>query len=452
MVSSKTILVVDDEPLMREFLQEALSEEGYKVLTAESASEALDGFQESNPDCLMLDIRLPDRSGLDVLKDIREIDSRIPVIMMTAYGEMEDVIEALREMADDFLPKPFEVPEVIQTLDGVLRDRKEPDGSEALNVVYQSDAMETILDKARKYAQEDDPVLIRGESGVGKEVIARYIHYQSPRVEGPLMAVNCGAIPGNLMESELFGHQEGAFTGAEYSREGLFQAADGGCLFLDEVGELSVDFQPKLLRALESNRVKPVGSDKYVDVNTRILAATNQDLEEMIDTNAFREDLYYRLNVFSLEIPPVRDRPEDIPILITHYLRRNNYEYSISDELIDELKDYDWPGNVREIQTFVRRLTTQIEGNEITRQDVESTGLFDQPESEPVAAISGNDFPPEPDLETVLEGLRKQFINEALDRSDGNRTAAADLLGMNRTTLVETMKRLDIDRDDGEEP
>ncbi len=444
----ETILVVEDDKMMRDFLKEALTTHDYKVIEAQNVSDGLDGFRQNQPDLVIADIRMPGKSGLDFLGELRAENCRLPVIMITAYGNADSAVEALRKRANDFLRKPFEADEIIGAVERQLSavERAEAEWSGEYNLVYESEAMQELVDFARQVAAEAEPVLIEGESGVGKEVFARYIHYQGPRADAPLVSVNCGAIPSELLESELFGHTRGAFTGAREEREGLFQAAEGGTLFLDEIGDLPVGLQSKLLRALENKEIKPVGSDRTLKIDVRIIAASNRNLAEMVEAEQFRDDLFYRLNVFSLSIPPLRDRPADIPVLIEHFLNESESDLEFSKPVIKKLTDYPWPGNVREIQNVLRRLQALENEEKITLNDLRSVGLnLDQQETE----VSGglDKFPPEPDLQSHLREIKREYIKRALAETDNNKSAAADLLGVNRTTLVETINRLGIEEE-----
>ena len=443
-MAEEKILVVEDDETMEDFLREALQSRDYEVTTASEAASALDKFKNSNPDLVVADIRMPGESGLDLLEKIRQLDRRVPVILVTAYGDSDKVIRALRSSADDFLRKPFEAADIIKAVRRQLEEREIYSREGQYRLIYESEEMETLVNYARQVAGQPDPVLITGESGVGKEVLARYVHYQGERADAPLVTVNCGAIPPDLLESELFGHTEGAFTGATQERKGLFQTADGGVLLLDEIAEMPLELQAKLLRVLENHRVKPVGSDRTVEVDVRIIAASNQDLEWLKEEDKFREDLFYRLNVYHLEVPPLRERRADIPVLIDYYCEHYGLEFEIPGEMMAAFKEYSWPGNVREIQNLLRRLKALPVGERLTGKELEQAG-FSIRSDEP-AVSPGEEFPPRPDLPTRLEEIKKDYIRRALARTDGNRTEAADLLGMNRTTLVETIKRLDIEQ------
>lgn len=440
------ILIVEDDDLMRDFLNEALSDRGYDLIQAVDAEEGLEQFKERDPDLVLADVKMPGRSGLDMLKDIRELDQRIPVVMITAYAETDTAIKALRNMASDFVKKPFEAPEIVEVIEQQLQgDEQAERVIDDFKPIYSSDAMARIIDQARTIANEGDPVLIEGESGVGKEVIARFIHYQSPRRDHPMVSINCGAIPKQLLESELFGHTKGAFTGAEESREGLFLAADGGSLFLDEIAEMPLELQSKLLRVLEQHQIKPVGSDRTREVDVRIIAASNQDISAQVESGDFREDLFYRLNVFNVTIPPLRDRSSDVGPLIDHFMEKFSIDHELSKSIRSQLKDYAWPGNVRQLQNFVRRLKTAspeevIETMNLRRVDSAGTA--------PDGLGSSMSFPPEEDLSEVIDTVKSRYIKRALRESEGNKSEAARLLGMNRTTLIETMKRLNINSED----
>jgi DNA-binding NtrC family response regulator len=434
-LEDKTILVVEDDSMMLEFLQEALESRGYSVETASAAAEALELFKSKHPDLVITDIKMPGVSGLDFLADLRSLNRRVPVIVITAYADLEKAEKAIKYQASDFIKKPFEAPEILEAVRRQLQFA--PAVQNEHRLIYTSEEMEKIVALVAEIAPRPDPLLIQGESGVGKEVIARHVHYQSDRFDAPLVAVNCGAIPSDLLESELFGHTEGAFTGASKERKGLFQAAEGGTLLLDEIGEIPLALQPRLLRVLETGEVKPVGSDSNVSVDVRIIAATNQDLVGLVESGEFREDLFYRLNVYVIKIPPLRDRREDIPVLFKHFMDRYHVDFIVSDELMKRLSFYPWPGNVRQIQNVIRRLNAAVSG-EVSEGDLKSVGinLTASPDS-----FDCGQFPPRPDLQTYLDNMKKNYLEKALEETDGNKAAAARLLGIKRTTLVETIKR-----------
>ncbi len=444
-MSNQTVLVVEDDEMMRDFLCQALETYDYRPLAAADARAGLELFRSDAPDLVVVDIRMPGASGLDFLDELRNEDQRVPVVMVTAYGDTDTAVTALRRQADDFLQKPFEAEEFIQAIERQFKRQKRTDlaaRADSFSLVYESEQMQQLVDYARRIAPKTDPVLIEGESGAGKEVFARFIHYQGPRGETPLVTVNCGAIPGELLESELFGHTEGAFTGASSDRQGLFQTADGGTVLLDEIGDLPLELQSKLLRVLENNQVRPVGSDSSISVDVRVLAASNRDLESMVDRGEFRDDLFYRLNVFALRVPPLRERPADIPVLVRYFLDQMGLDLEISASARELLTAYNWPGNVRELKNLLRRLQALDVGTVLEPENLQAVGLT---ASESDFAEAGFDFPPDPDLDTMLRQLKRRYIEQALEQTGGNKSAAADLLGMNRTTLVETIKRLDLD-------
>lgn len=427
--------------MMLDFLKEALEGANYPVETASDPRQGLEIFKTSSPDLVITDIKMPGTSGLALLAEFRKLNRRIPVIVITAYADLEKAEKAIRYGASDFIKKPFEAPQIIKAVERQLSTQNKTGKKQ--QPVYASDKMEKIVALARDIAQRSDPLLIQGESGVGKEVIARYVHYQSERFDAPLVAVNCGAIPDELLESELFGHTEGAFTGASQDREGLFQAATGGTLFLDEIGEIPVGLQARLLRALENKEIRAVGSDKTEKVDVRIIAASNRSLQKMVEEGSFRADLFYRLNVFLIDLPPLRERPEDIPVLFKHFMDEYNVKFTIPVDLMDRLSAHPWPGNVRQIQNVIRRLDAVAGKGEIDVENLKMAGLV----LETSAVIEkGLDFPPQPDLPGKLEQIKKEYIKQALTETEHNQAAAARLLGMNRTTLIETIKRLNIEQ------
>lgn len=426
--------------MMAEFLEDALAQADHDPTVVGTAEEAESRLNNHPFDAVISDIRMPGDSGLDLLERLQSRHPELPVILITAYGDVDQAVRALREGATDFLRKPFEADELLGSLKAAL----DPAGSgeQPTRPVFASEAMGELLTQASRVADRDEPVLITGESGVGKEIFARYLHYHGGRSEAPMLTVNCSAIPRELLESELFGHERGAFTDASEDREGLFLAADGGSLLLDEIGDMPAPLQAKLLRVIEQGEVKPLGSDEVQPVDVRILAATNQDLDGMVEEGDFREDLFYRLNVHRLDIPPLRDRPEDIPELVDHFRNQLGLDLELSEDVLEELRQAPWPGNVRQLINVLRRLDAITDGT-VQQDDLAEVGLASAADG-----LGGElNFPPEPDLKSALQRRKAAYIEEALDRTGGNRSEAAELLGMNRTTLVETIDRLDIARE-----
>jgi DNA-binding NtrC family response regulator len=451
------VLIVDDEELYRRALERILARCGYTVSTARDGAEAMAIVSAEPLDLVLCDVRMPGISGLELVRQIHEVDADLPCIVMTGYDSVEHSVEALRAGAFWYLNKPFEgsldvvrrlVEQAIEhrrlrsenrMLHSQLRSRYRFD-----NVVGQSAALRSVLELVDKVADSDSTVLITGESGTGKELIARAIHYNSRRADRVLVSLNCGAIPEELLESELFGHVKGAFTNAVSHREGRFAAADGGTIFLDEIGDMSANLQVKLLRVLQDRSFEPVGSSKTVRVDVRVIAATNQNLEEAIRRGAFREDLYYRLNVIPIEVPPLRRRKEDIPLLVHHFLDRLGVEKGrkvegISPAALERLLEHDWPGNVRELENLVERLVVLHGEGSIELADLppayrhRASPRGDAPL--PVLGPDGVDF------NGVIDRIETQLIAQALERTGGNKNRAAQLLGLNRTTLIEKIKK-----------
>ena len=443
-MSERRVLVIDDEAGLRHTLQLILRSEGYSVLTAEDGEHGLRVAQEETPDLILCDIRMPRLDGLGFLARYAEAGGQALVIMMSAYGTMETAMEAMRHGAYDYISKPFNADEVLLTLRKaeereqlqreVTRLRRQVGEVEGFSgVVGRSPGMREVLELASRVAQYPSTVLITGESGTGKEAIARGLHAASPRRAHPFVAVNCGAIPENLLESELFGHEKGAFTGADRAREGLMQEAHEGTLFLDEIGELPLSLQVKLLRVLQERRVRRVGGSTEQPVDVRVVAATARDLLEEVRGGRFRDDLFYRINVVHLHLPPLRARVQDIPLLAEHFYRRHAERLGIAArelprELIPVLTAYSWPGNVRELENVVERALI-LSGGAMT------------PESLPQHVREG--APPLPltddagdlSVKRRLPALEKELIIRALRQTGGNRTRAADLLELSVRAL-----------------
>ena len=442
------ILIVDDDEALRESLELILSAEGYSVVTAESGDEALVLLDEIEIDAVVTDLRMPGLDGFDLIPQISRRRPGVPVILMSAHGTEDLAVEAIKRGAYDYLAKPFQPAEIRLTLrkaqerENLRRSNKrlKREMSRAVGerpIVAASDMMIELLELLERAAAYKSTILLTGESGTGKEVFARAVHAQSPRRDAPFVAVNCGAIPENLLESELFGHAKGAFTGANRARRGLFLEADQGTLFLDEIAELPSLLQVKLLRAIQEEEIRPVGEDKPQAINVRVLAATARDLEAEIRAGRFREDLFYRLNVVRLMVPPLRDRREDIPLLADHFLARFRETLGkpvrrISDEALDRLLAYSWPGNVRELENMIERAVILSDGDTI-----EVDALPVMIESKHVE--SGHE---KVDLcmKRARHSFEAQLIRRALAETDGNRTHAAKLLEISHRALLYKIK------------
>ncbi len=438
------ILVVDDELIMRESLSGWLQRDGHEVETAASGEEALDKIKEVRFDILLVDIKMEGMSGLDVLKRVKDDDPDVAIVMITAFGSISTAIEAIKNGAFDYLLKPFDPHEL-----GVLIEKIQESQAQAIENLYlreqykertrfesligQSPVMQKIFDLIQNVAPTNSTVLITGETGTGKGLAAKAIHSNSPRCHGPFVIVNCGAIPEHLMESELFGHQKGAFTDAKFTKKGRLEMAHGGTLFLDEIGEISMRMQIDLLRVLEDRIFYRVGGTQPMEADFRVIAATNRDLHEAIKDGIFREDLYYRLNVFSFKMPSLGERKEDIPLLAEHFLHRFSNETNkqidnISREAMDEMMLYEWPGNIRELENAIERAVVVSKKRKILPEDLP---IF---RSENICVSSDN----------TLAGIEKAHISRVLHENDWNISKTAKELGIDRSTLYSKIRRYSI--------
>ncbi len=449
------ILFVDDDRAGREVALFNLRKAGHKVTAASDGQEGLSLFSPEKFDLVVTDVKMPGISGVDLLRRIRSLAPDVPVLVITAFGNVETAVEAMKAGAYDFIGKPFHRDQLLLSVEKALERRRLATEVRSLRVrasgiereiVSVSGAMQRVLEIADRVAATDASVLISGESGTGKEAIARRIHVRSPRAEGPFVAVNCAAIPGELLESELFGHARGAFTGAVRDRLGRFRQADQGTLFLDEIGEIPLALQAKLLRALQERIVDVVGGDKPVPVDVRILAATNRDLLERIGEGTFREDLYYRLNVVEIRVPPLRERPEDIPPLVEHFLAElaSDREVEVPPTVLDELKRRPWPGNVRELKNACERMVILCRGGEVSAADLPPPPPRRKGED---AATEGEEWPALPAEGLSLVDLEKRVIERALRQKGGNITQAAAFLRIPRHILVYRIEKYGIRRD-----
>jgi two-component system, NtrC family, response regulator PilR len=437
------VLIVDDEKGMRDFLGIMLRKEGYAVSQAESAEKASDLISRGEFDLVISDISMPGQSGLEVLRQAKAAGPDTPVIMITAYASTESAVEALKLGAYDYIIKPFDVDELKIVVRNALEKRRLEAENRILKrelkekfrsdeMVGESPRMREVIELVGKIAPTNSTVLISGESGTGKELVARAIHTSSPRKDHPFVSINCGAMPDELLESELFGHARGSFTGAVASKKGLFEVADGGTIFLDEIGDTSPAMQVKLLRVLQERRIRRVGGTEESEVNVRVLAASNQDLEQMVREKRFREDLYYRINVIQIKMPALREKREDIPALALHFLVKYGKTMGkkitrISEEAIRRLTEHDWPGNVRELENVIERAVALETTDAITEQSLsrEVRGGSRPAADLPIVLSDGGI-----DLERQLERLRERLMEEALQRAQGVQTKAAELLGM----------------------
>jgi two-component system response regulator HydG len=447
------ILVVDDETAILNALEILFRSEGYEVTLADSGPKALAALEDEKPDVVLTDIRMPGADGLAVLTAARQVDPEMAVILMTAQASLQTAVRAVNEGAYYYLQKPFANDELLAICRRAVEARQLKVENRRLKKEIRSRQRSgddrpigtaprfiDVLELAETVAGTESTVLISGESGTGKEVVARYIHDLSERSDGLFLSINCGALPESLLESELFGHVKGSFTGAVKDRDGLLVAAAGGTFFLDEIGEMSPATQVKLLRAIQEREVIPVGSTKAVAVDVRIIAATNRDLEEEIGRGAFRSDLYYRLNVIQLHLPPLRERREDIPILAKHFLARraagNGSPMTISEEALEVLRVYDWPGNVRELENAIERAVVVVVGDEIG-----PAALPDRVLEAPPPRLGMMDAPPNPTMEVV----ERAYICWVLESEGGNKTRAAEVLGIDPSTLYRKLNRYGLD-------
>ncbi|MBL8768828.1 MAG: sigma-54-dependent Fis family transcriptional regulator [Planctomycetes bacterium] len=457
-VDALRLLVVDDEPTQREMLQLLLERAGFKVTLAVDGKDALNVLERQSFHLVLSDQRMPGIDGLELLVKARELRPDQPFVLMTAYGSVESAVAAMKRGAADYLTKPFTKDELMLVLERVLRQRRLQaeveelrnqlsDRSRMSGLIGVSAPMRAVFERIERVASTDASVLVTGESGTGKELVARAIHERSKRAGGPFVAVNCAAIPEALLETEFFGHEKGAFTGAIRARPGAFELAQGGTLLLDEIGAMRVDLQAKLLRALQEREVQRLGAEKPVAVDVRVIAATSEDLDEAIANRSFREDLYYRLNVVPIELPPLRDRTEDVPLLLDAFARRaaarhDRPVHRIRAEVVERCCVYGWPGNVRELQNVVERMVVLARGEEL--------GLDDLPEAiraacDPSPAVS-TDALALPSDGVSLADLERKFIVEALSRSKGSLGPAARMLAISYKTLQYRIRKYRIDR------
>ncbi len=447
------ILLVDDETAILETLSILFRGAGYEVTVADSGAKALTALSEEKPDIVLTDIRMPGANGLEVLAKAREVDAEIPVILMTAQASLQSAVRAVNEGAYYYLQKPFANDELLAICQRAAEARqlrvenkalkkeiKKRTTSAELRPIGTAPSFVEVLELAETVAPTNSTVLLSGESGTGKEVLARYIHRLSNRAEGPFLSINCGALPEGLLESELFGHVKGSFTGAVKDKEGLFTAAAGGTFFLDEIGEMSAATQVKLLRALQEREVIPVGATKALAVDVRIMAATNRELEQEIERGTFRTDLYYRLNVIQLRLPPLRERAEDVPILARHFLESRAADDGqpphISEDAMEALIQHDWPGNVRELENALERAAVVTRGGEITL-----ASLPERVREAPPQRLGAEDLSQNPTMEVV----ERAYILWVLQAEGGNKKRAAEQLGIDPSTLYRKLSRYGID-------
>ena len=457
MPKTPKILIVDDEPLMRVSISDALKEDGCEVSETHLGSEGINLIRDGGIDIVITDLRLPDTDGIEVLKSCRRYSPETMVILITAFGCVDTAVEAMKFGAYDYVTKPFSMDELLLMIKRIIRLRDLEEENRLLKkriegrydfsgIITKSEAMKNLLDKVKIVSQTDSTVLIQGESGTGKELIANAIHYNCPRKDGPFVKINCAALPETLLEAELFGYEKGAFTGAVKQKKGRFELAHKGSIFLDEVGELTLSIQVKLLRVLQEKEFDRLGGTQTLSADVRIICATQRDLKAEVHRGNFREDLYYRLNVVPLTIPPLRERHGDILLLANHFLDYFTEQYEkpekkISMEACEKLLKYPFPGNVRELENAVERAVVLSRGPEIAAWDLFSEGMDEG--ADEFFNIMGKAKNRE-NLSKAIKGFERQYILKVLEETKGNKSLAAKLLGVSRKTLWEKCKLLDI--------
>lgn len=443
------ILIADDDTSLRRVLEYNLTAAGYEVTALSSGEEALAAFKGVSPDLVITDMKMPGMDGMQLLKKLKELSPEILVVMITAFGTVDVAVEAMKAGAYDYITKPFNRDELLLTVAKALQFTRMSAENRQLKselsersdyrlIIGSSPSMARVFQVIDKVSASDASVLITGESGTGKELAARAIHKQSQRSGAPFIAVNCAAIPRDLLESELFGHLKGAFTGAVKDKTGRFEQADGGTIFLDEIGELPIELQPKLLRVLQEREVEPVGGGKLKKLDIRVVAATNLDIDKALEEGRFREDLYYRIAVIQLHLPALRERPDDIPVLVRHFCERSGAcAVRFDREAMKALTSYHWPGNVRELENVIERILIMRESDSITLGDIPAKMLKrDNSPLNQVVNLPVEGYP--------LEKLEREIVVEALRRNDWNQTAAARFLSVPRHTLIYRMEKYSI--------
>jgi DNA-binding NtrC family response regulator len=454
MNANRRILVADDEEVMRDVLSALLSSESYAVDLAESGSQAIDMIKDKDYGVLLLDLMLPDMDGFQVLEELNKSENSPVAVVLTAFASIGKAVTATKLGAYNFIAKPFKNDELLVAVKNAMEHRRLLEENRRLkktlrerygfqNIVGKSAAMQQVFDLIGQVAPRRSTVLIQGESGTGKELVAKAIHASSGRADAPFVAINCGNIPSELLESELFGHVRGAYTGASSAKKGLFEVADGGTLFLDEVATISLEIQSKLLRVIQEREFRRLGGLESIKVDVRIIAATNADLQAAVQKGRFRDDLYYRLNVIVIRIPPLRERIDDIPLLAEHFIKKYGEEnqrngLSLQPSAMKILMDYEWPGNVRELENIVERAVVLSPGNSI------SADIFPKNIALPRMVVPPNVAIENASLKEMVGDFEKSIILAALEKTNGNQKKAAQLLSVNATTLSEKLKRLGI--------
>jgi len=452
-VAQRTILVADDDASIRSLLKQLLSDEGYSVVEATTGTEVVEKVKDTNPDLVIMDVRMPELDGIEALSKLKVSSPKTSVLIMTAFGSSNNAIRAMELGAFDYITKPFELDKISHTVRRVIEYRDLTSEVQVLRdeisslvqterIVGNSPAMQEVYKTVGKVAKADATVLITGESGTGKELVAEALHYNSNRRSGPIVKVSCAALPETLLEAELFGHEKGSFTGAMTQRRGRFEMADKGTIFLDEIGEMSLPMQTKLLRVLQERKIERVGSSLPIKVDIRIICATNKDLQRQVEQQRFRDDLFYRLNVINIHMPPLRDRKEDIPALVEHFLAKHRYSATaqpaaISEEALKRLMEYDWPGNVRELENVVERAVVLSRGQIITSRELP----FGDHEGDGHEEEGGDEVSVEKSFfKKSVAQFEKDLIMKALRDATGNRSKAAEMLGIYRRLLYAKIK------------
>jgi two-component system response regulator AtoC len=452
-VAQKTLLVADDDASIRSLLKQLLSAEGFAVLEASTGIEVVEKVKESSPDLVIMDVRMPELDGIEALSRVKATNPKTAVLIMTAFGSSNAAIRAMELGAFDYITKPFELDKISHSVKRVLDYQDLTQEVEVLRdeisslvqterIVGNSPAMQEVYKTVGKVAKADATVLITGESGTGKELVAEALHFNSNRRSGPLVKVSCAALPESLLEAELFGHEKGSFTGAMTQRRGRFEMADKGTIFLDEIGEMTMPTQTKLLRVLQERKIERIGSNLPIKVDIRIIVATNKDLQKQVEQGKFRDDLYYRLNVINIHMPPLRDRKEDIPSLVEHFLAKHRYSATaqpaaISEEAIRRLMEYNWPGNVRELENVIERAVVLSRGQIITSREL-PFGEHDVAEGE--EGEGGEEKGDSSFFKKSVAQFEKDLIMKALRDANGNRSKAAEMLGIYRRLLYAKIK------------
>jgi len=465
-VKKYRILVADDEENIRMLLSETLKDEGYEIIEVTNGDEAVKEVKKSDFDCVLMDVRMPVLDGMEAFLKIREIRNNLPVIFLTAYGSSDLAIKAMKKGAYDYLTKPFDLEELKVKVKKAIELKEltenapkfEKDENRYISdeIVGNSPKMQEVFKQIGKVAESDATVLIRGESGTGKELVAKAIHHHSNRKNKPFIVVNCAAIPETLLESELFGHEKGAFTDAYARRIGKFEQAQDGTIFLDEIGDMSLNLQAKLLRILQEKTFSRVGGNETIVSNARVLAATNRNLEKLVETGEFREDLFYRLNVVTIWLPPLRERKEDIPLLVDYFVAKYAEKYKkdvrgVSKEVLELFLDYDWPGNVRELENAVARGVIVTSAPLILIEDLPQT-LRDKTKQERQGEVKVEGQLEEENLNLpkLIEKIEKEAIIKALEKAEGNKTKAAQILGISRKSLFNKLRYYNLIKEEDE--